>query len=410
MAADIQDTSEVPATGGSGGVSVLLREARRQRGQDIAAVASALRIRQPYLQAIEEGRFLSLPGPTYAVGFLRAYAEYLGLDSNEIVRRFRQENGDFASPAELSFPSAVSEGGLPKGALLTLAIIAAVAAYGVWYWFQSREGSYAEKVPSLPDRLAALIKKPTGSGSETPPAEPAKPGETPLAPVPAAPPPATSFAPPGPPPAVQPPQAPPVPPAPQPPPVFQPPQAPPGTAREEVIPPADDNSGSAAGESAVAPPPAEATKPPPAQKAGEAKGKSPKAAKAPPPEPPGETAQATPVPPAPSLSAQPPPEPPPALPGAIPSADAGQIILHANEDCWIEIRDPSGQIVHSRVLRRGDNLPVPGDSGLKLTAGNAGALVIMVDGRSIGSLGRIGMVRRDVPLDIERLRARRPSE
>ena len=50
-----------------------------------------LRIQHSYLQAIEEGEIDRLPGPTYAVGFVRAYAEYLGLEGNKVAERFREE-------------------------------------------------------------------------------------------------------------------------------------------------------------------------------------------------------------------------------------------------------------------------------------------------------------------------------
>ena len=81
-----------PAAGGT--VGDLLRRTREGFGQDIDAVAMQLRIRNNYLRAIETGRFRDLPGSTYAVGFVRTYAEYLGLDAQEVLRRFREEAAD----------------------------------------------------------------------------------------------------------------------------------------------------------------------------------------------------------------------------------------------------------------------------------------------------------------------------
>src|SRR3990170_5512490 len=85
-------------------VSDLLRRARKDCGQDLRAVSEALRIRQAYLEAIESGAFDHLPGPTYAVGFLRTYAEYLGLDGEEMVERFKAETQAAARRSELIFP------------------------------------------------------------------------------------------------------------------------------------------------------------------------------------------------------------------------------------------------------------------------------------------------------------------
>src|SRR5438046_2740456 len=56
-----------------------LREARVRRGVELAQVAAETRIRTRYLQALEDERFELLPGSVYGKGFVRAYADYLGL-------------------------------------------------------------------------------------------------------------------------------------------------------------------------------------------------------------------------------------------------------------------------------------------------------------------------------------------
>ncbi len=61
-------------------VSDTLRLARLEHGQDLRTVAQVLRIRHTYLEAIEKGDFEHLPGTAYAIGFLRTYAEFLGLE------------------------------------------------------------------------------------------------------------------------------------------------------------------------------------------------------------------------------------------------------------------------------------------------------------------------------------------
>jgi cytoskeleton protein RodZ len=65
-----------------------LREARVRRGIEFAQVAAETRIRTRYLQALEDERFELLPGSVYAKGFLRAYAVYLGLDSQLFVEEY----------------------------------------------------------------------------------------------------------------------------------------------------------------------------------------------------------------------------------------------------------------------------------------------------------------------------------
>jgi cytoskeleton protein RodZ len=57
-----------------------LREARVRRGIEFAQAELATKIRGKYLRALEEEHFEVLPAETYVKGFLRTYAEYLGLD------------------------------------------------------------------------------------------------------------------------------------------------------------------------------------------------------------------------------------------------------------------------------------------------------------------------------------------
>ncbi len=96
------------------GVGGLLRQAREQRGQDLESVARALRIRHPYLVAIEEGRYRDLPGAPYASGFVRSYSEYLGLDATEMLRRFREESGNMGARSRTGVPDTGVRGRLPR--------------------------------------------------------------------------------------------------------------------------------------------------------------------------------------------------------------------------------------------------------------------------------------------------------
>ena len=74
------DPEGVPPPEGAARVGAELRHARERLGWTVAQVAESLRIRQPYLAAIEEGRLGELPGNAYAMGFVRTYATALGLD------------------------------------------------------------------------------------------------------------------------------------------------------------------------------------------------------------------------------------------------------------------------------------------------------------------------------------------
>jgi cytoskeletal protein RodZ len=114
-----------------------LREARLKRNLTPADVQKAIRIRDRYLQALEEERWELLPGDAYVKGFLRAYADYLGLDGNLYVEEY---NSRFARPDE---PQLVPERFARSGArfggvgflrpLIVVAVIVAIVA-GLAAW------------------------------------------------------------------------------------------------------------------------------------------------------------------------------------------------------------------------------------------------------------------------------------
>jgi hypothetical protein len=69
-------------------IGTSLREARMRRGIEVAEAEQATKIRGKYLRALEEEQFEVLPAETYVKGFLRTYAEYLGLDGQLYVDEY----------------------------------------------------------------------------------------------------------------------------------------------------------------------------------------------------------------------------------------------------------------------------------------------------------------------------------
>jgi hypothetical protein len=65
-----------------------LREARARRQIDLNQAELATKIRVKYLRALEDERFEQLPSQTYVKGFIRTYADYLGLDGQLYVDEF----------------------------------------------------------------------------------------------------------------------------------------------------------------------------------------------------------------------------------------------------------------------------------------------------------------------------------
>jgi hypothetical protein len=65
-----------------------LREARERQGLGYPEIELATKIRARYIRALEEEDFTSIPGDAYIRGFLRTYAEYLGLDGDIYVDEY----------------------------------------------------------------------------------------------------------------------------------------------------------------------------------------------------------------------------------------------------------------------------------------------------------------------------------
>jgi len=140
------------------GVGGDLRYARECLGWSLPDVAGTLRIRQPYLEAIEAGRLSELPGNAYAVGFVRTYATALGLDPVEIGRRFKDEAQHVNRKTELAFPAPVPERGVPVGAVLLLGALLTAGSYAVWYRYSGDARATVERVAPVPERLAPLAE------------------------------------------------------------------------------------------------------------------------------------------------------------------------------------------------------------------------------------------------------------
>jgi len=112
-----------------------LREARARRGLSSADVQKGIRIRERYLTALEEERWELLPGEAYTKGFLRTYAEFLGLDGNLYIEEY---NARIAATEEPLVPQTLAPAYRPRrgvvrallGIFVVTAVLAGVAAFG----------------------------------------------------------------------------------------------------------------------------------------------------------------------------------------------------------------------------------------------------------------------------------------
>lgn len=409
------------------GVSELLRTTRERAGQDLKTVSDVLRIRYVYLDAIEEGRFNDLPGKAYVVGFVRAYADHLGLDSDEVVKRFKAEIDGLEGKAELVFPSPVTEQSIPGGAIILIGLILLGGAYGGWYFLSSQDRNVAELVPDLPAKFAEMVERVKGDPvtDQIVVTEETAPSETQAV---------TST---------------------------DPAQAVDETdshdmaqkAREalekaegdgaqndttietvKVEEPVElannvteqaeqtpDQAVEQAQESAQTQAVAENT-PAPAEQAEEsvndaaqtvtqatdaaqkleentqADAREEEQTSEPEAVAEAETPAAAQV----DAEAEADVEPEPQAP-AQPVVMTEKVVLKAIDYAWVQVTDHEGSVVHTQVLNQGEEYQIPAKTGLILRTGNAGGLEIFVDGEKVPSVGDAGEVRRKIHLNPEKL-------
>ncbi|MGB0749741.1 MAG: RodZ domain-containing protein [Magnetospiraceae bacterium] len=353
------------ATSPRGAVGQTLRRQRESLGEPLSLAAKTLRIRLPYLQAIEAGNYDELPGPTYAVGFVRSYAEYLGLDGSEMVRRFREEAESLDEARDLVFPVPVSERRLPGIAAVLLGALVMAAGYGGWYLYNQRGKIDVVTVPPVPESLAGIAPAPDPTPEPSPAnAAAATPDPAPTenaAPEPVA-------------------------------------EVPDESAPEPVASPVAESP----------PVPEPDTETPPAQMAALPAAETPEADPAPAPSLPAtpavEEAEEAPLPMEPLSGRQEPDVAPPEPETATAASENTKIVLKARLETWFTVRDrATGGLLTARLLHAGEVYEVPDERDLILMTGNAGGLDIYVGDTLAPSLGAVGAVRRNIALKPETL-------
>ena len=108
------------------------------------------------MAALEQGPTQDLPGPTYAIGFVRAYAHYLGFDSERVLDVYKAESGEVHAKPDLSLPVPLGARSLPGGPILLVGLILALCGYGTWYYLATGERSRPERVAAVPAELQQL--------------------------------------------------------------------------------------------------------------------------------------------------------------------------------------------------------------------------------------------------------------
>jgi hypothetical protein len=149
-------------------IGATLRDARLRANIDIHQVEAQTKIRAKYLHALENEDWHLLPGPAYVKGFLRTYADALGLDSKLLIEEYKMR---FERPAELEMQPIVprrpeqaqERRSLPREwaiGLVVVALLAALFALGKLTNESGNDQTAGEHSPVVPPTTTPAEKRP----------------------------------------------------------------------------------------------------------------------------------------------------------------------------------------------------------------------------------------------------------
>jgi cytoskeleton protein RodZ len=147
-------------------VGEILRRTRVHYKRSIEDVEGALRIQAKQIEAIETGNTEALPARVYAIGFVRSYAEYLGLDSEKIIELFKNQSEAGTAEPDLHFPEASEDASTPPIKAIVIGLFVLLAGIGIFSLLGSSGSEDTAKpevevVPEVPTELKAEVLEET---------------------------------------------------------------------------------------------------------------------------------------------------------------------------------------------------------------------------------------------------------
>ena len=129
-----------------GKVGGMLHDARIKKGYKLEDVAKELYIRKSFLEAIESSNYEEIPEPPYGIGFIRSYAEFLGLNSARIVQLFKEETDAKNQKEDVYVLEPQAEATMPNKKYLGISVLAVVLLYAAWLGYNKAQ--FEEEVPA----------------------------------------------------------------------------------------------------------------------------------------------------------------------------------------------------------------------------------------------------------------------
>ena len=326
-------------------VGAELRDARRRLGVDLETAASDLNIRADYLIGLERNDHAALPGLAYAIGFVRSYASYVGLDPAKMARRFREETSKSPVKQDYTWLKPIEQSRISRGLVLVLSLAIAGSAYTAWYYRTADVRKPAAAADAAIIRGAAPVAAARAdeagktAGTVRPPGSGVYSDEDAGADTTA-------------------------------PPARDDNAGLPASARPDVT--LEDGAGAQREVETAALPPGTSVS--------------------------GDTAR-----PGPDAARDPEPQSTVPTPALTPTP-APTIILKALGLSWIRVRDPkTGRVVVEGIMKPGNEITLPDEAGLVLDAGRPNQIEFSIGGKSAGLAGASAAVRHDISLDPARL-------
>ncbi len=147
-----------------------LRDARVRQGLELPELETQTKIRAKYLKALEEEQFDLLPGDAYVKGFLRTYADRLGLDGQLYVDEFNSRFADAEEPVIASQPRSRSRSARAESHAVLLALVGIVAVtvlvIAAWRFGSTTDGAETEPLPTPPAPATVAEAPPSAPGTE----------------------------------------------------------------------------------------------------------------------------------------------------------------------------------------------------------------------------------------------------
>lgn len=131
-------------TGSLGSPGQTLREAREARSMSVAEVAQELKISRQAVERLEQGQYDSLPGDTFARGYIRSYARLMGMDPARLALAFDRERGIEVRERSVSSIARVEPPSRSGRTLMwwsSALIIVALVLSALW-WYETNQPTF----------------------------------------------------------------------------------------------------------------------------------------------------------------------------------------------------------------------------------------------------------------------------